>query len=282
MKLEDIYIRDPYVLVFKDNFYLYGTTDKQCWRGKADGFKCYMSSDLINFEEYSVFKNDEKFWANEQFWAPEVHIIDNKFVMFASFSKDGTKRHSQILVANSPLGPFTPYEKCLFDEDFSYLDATYFQDDDGRKYTIFCYEWTDCKNGKICISELDDSLMVKDGTYRTLFTAKEASWTISKEGPGCFVTDGPFLVKKDGIYYLLWSSHSKDGYAMGYATSNEIYGPYLQHNTPIIRKDGGHGMIFKKDGHYYLTYHQPNFPHLEERMHYEEIILEKGKITLKK
>ena len=44
MKLEDINIRDPFVLPFHNVYYMYGTRAKTCW-GPADGFDCYTSSD---------------------------------------------------------------------------------------------------------------------------------------------------------------------------------------------------------------------------------------------
>ncbi|WP_187288901.1 hypothetical protein [Clostridium sp. BNL1100] len=48
MKSSQIQIRDPYVLpVHSDKtYYLFGTTDKNCWTGKAAGFDVYISKDL--------------------------------------------------------------------------------------------------------------------------------------------------------------------------------------------------------------------------------------------
>ena len=37
MKLSDIHIRDPFVLLHEDKYYLYGTRGATCW-GEADGF----------------------------------------------------------------------------------------------------------------------------------------------------------------------------------------------------------------------------------------------------
>ena len=65
MTLEEINIRDPFVLPFKDTYYMYGTRAKTCW-GLADGFDCYTSKDLVNWDgPFEVFHKPENFWADK-------------------------------------------------------------------------------------------------------------------------------------------------------------------------------------------------------------------------
>lgn len=268
--LQDIYIRDPYVLVDNGFYYLYGTTDEQCWKGKGFGFKAYKSKDLKSFQEYIVFKPKDNFWGYEQFWAPEVHKIGGKYIMFATFSKGDDIRRVQLLEASNPLGPFEPLNKPLFSKIFSHLDATYYEDN-GKKYCFFSHEWTECRDGEMCVVELDNQLS-PIGDYKVLFKASSAPWVIDKEKKDCYVTDGPYIYKsKTNKYIMLWSSHGKKGYAMGQAVSDNILGPYEQLKEPIINKDGGHGMIFKKEDKLYISFHKPNEPHMKERAHFERI-----------
>ena len=49
MKLTDINIRDPYILCSGDWYYMYGTRAETCW-GAAEGFDCFKSKDLENWE----------------------------------------------------------------------------------------------------------------------------------------------------------------------------------------------------------------------------------------
>ena len=64
MKLSDIHIRDPFVLLHEDKYYLYGTRGATCW-GAADGFDVFVSDDLENWSEpHEVFHNDGSFWAD--------------------------------------------------------------------------------------------------------------------------------------------------------------------------------------------------------------------------
>ncbi len=269
MQRKDIYIRDPFVLYDDGKYYMYGSTDPQTWKGVASGFKVYVSDDLENFEEKVIFENNADFWANEQFWAPEVHKYNGKYYLFAAFSENGEKRKCQILSSTSPTGPFVPFDCLLFDEETSNLDATFFNDN-GKLYTVYCREWTDVKEGEMRLAELDENLHVK-GETKLLFKANEAPWVVEVE-PECYVTDGPFIRKNSkGQYVMLWSSHGKEGYAMGMAIADKIDGEWRHIEKPLISSNGGHGMIFEKDGKLFISYHMPNDPHMLERAHFAEI-----------
>ena len=81
MKLSDINIRDPYVLLHEGKYYLYGTRGATCW-GEADGFDVYVSDDLENWSEPIVcFHNDGSFWADRNYWAPECNELDGRFYL---------------------------------------------------------------------------------------------------------------------------------------------------------------------------------------------------------
>ena len=87
----------------------------------------------------------------------------------------------------------------------------------------------------------------------------------------CYVTDGVFLYKSpetDNLY-MIWSSLSESGYAIGVARSKtgRISGPWIQNPIPMFSKDGGHGMIFTDfNKKLRLALHQPNNPEGAERM----------------
>ena len=54
MRTNEINIRDPYILLHGDRYYLYGTRSASCW-GLMDGFDCYVSDDLENWSDPSRF-----------------------------------------------------------------------------------------------------------------------------------------------------------------------------------------------------------------------------------
>lgn len=279
MKRSEINLRDPFVLTENQKLYLYGTAGKNSWCGRSCGFNVYVSEDGENFTEKKIFEPSQNFWADENFWAPEVHKIRNKYYMFASFYKQGLKRRSQILVCDTPDGTFCPIGEPLTPKEWDCLDATYFEED-GKKYTVFCHEWTQCDDGEMILAELDDDLQIKGGVKK-LFNASDAPWVKDIEN-GKFITDGPFIRRMNcGRLIMLWSSNGKTGYAMGMAVADRIGGPWKHIAEPLISSDGGHGMIFEKDGKLFLTYHMPNHPSGAERPYFVEIAEENGRYVLK-
>ena len=108
---DQINIRDPFILVHDGVYYLYGTRGATCW-GPADGFDVYSSRDLASWTGPAVcFQNDGTFWADRNYWAPEVHPWQGYFWMFASFKSETRRRGTAILRSSSPLGPFEPWSK---------------------------------------------------------------------------------------------------------------------------------------------------------------------------
>ena len=107
-------MRDPFILEpAPGQFVLYGTTDANLWGGPATGFDCYLSTDLETWQgPVAAFRPPEGFWADTQFWAPEVHPHDGRFFMVATFASSNPTarvRGVAILVADDPAGPFTPW-----------------------------------------------------------------------------------------------------------------------------------------------------------------------------
>ena len=149
MKINEIFMRDPFLYVEDGVGYLIGTTDKTAWAGPATGFLGYKTTDLVNFEgPFVLFERDENFWANENFWAPELHKYNGKYYIVASFKKKGIHRASQMLVCDEPFGTYKPLDKPFTPSEWECLDATLYEEN-GKLYTVFCHEWTQIKNGEI-------------------------------------------------------------------------------------------------------------------------------------
>ena len=112
MKMKDIHLRDPYILTDDGKYYMYGTRmNAERFKELGYGFDVYESDDLENWEESVAFAPPAGFWGDLDFWAPEVHKYKGKYYMFASFyRKDKSiNRGTQILVSDSPKGPFVPH-----------------------------------------------------------------------------------------------------------------------------------------------------------------------------
>lgn len=265
VKAADIQIRDPFIVPSSDErlYYLYGTTDSDPFGAKAAGFTAYTSRDLQEWSEpFDVFRPGSGFWADKNFWAPEVHRHRDRWFMFATFKADGVCRGTQVLVSDSLRGPFRPHsDGPVTPRDWECLDGTLFVDADGNPWIVFCHEWVQVKDGEICARRLSADLTRPIGEPILLFRASEAPWVISSPEKDTWVTDGPFVYRSaNGNLLMLWSSFTKDGYAQGLARSEsgQITGPWA-HDEPLYTKDGGHGMLFRTfDGKLMLTLHTPN------------------------
>jgi arabinan endo-1,5-alpha-L-arabinosidase len=274
MKLSDIHIRDPFILPVSSErrYYLYGTMGEYAWTKSGLGFDCYISADLQAWEgPFPIFRPPTDFWADRNFWAPEVHAYCGRYFLFASFKAEGICRGTQILVAESPQGPFHPVSAGpVTPPDWECLDGTLFVTPEGNSWMAFCHEWVQVSDGEICALPLGEDLASAAGEPVMLFRASQAPWVqqLQWKGRKGYVTDGPWLHRlPGGELLMLWSSFSVNGYTIGVArsASGQLLGPWLQDAQPLYSDDGGHCMTFRDfDGNLWLSFHHPN-RHPDER-----------------
>jgi arabinan endo-1,5-alpha-L-arabinosidase len=270
LKLKDIQIRDPFILPVEQEktYYMYGTTDKDCW-GKGISFEAYKSRDLKSWGgPFTVFTPPSDFWADRNFWAPEVHKYKEAYYMFATFKSPDHCRGTQILRADSPLGPFIPHtDEAVTPRDRECLDGTLYVDKENNPWIVFCHEWKQITDGTICAQRLSSGLERAEGEIIKLITASEAPW-IEPFRKINYVTDGPFLYRaEDGTLIMLWSSFKNDLYAIGlaYSDNGEITGTWKHKPEILFPEEGGHCMLFKDfESNLYISYHSPNKTPLEK------------------
>lgn len=281
MTFKDIHIRDPFVLPYDGKYYLYGTRGQTAWQS-ATGLDVYVSDDLESWSDaHECFSVPENFWADKEIWAPEVHFYNGSFYMFVSFRSEKRDRATQILKSDSPMGPFIPFtDDAITPVGWRCLDGTFYVDNNGDPYIVFCREWQQVKDGEIHAMKLTKDLTAADGDPILLFKASQPHW--ADKTRETFITDGPFMYRtKEGRLLMIWSTFTPKGYiqAVAYSDNGEIDGNWL-HEDPMFEENGGHGMIFEDfEGIKYLILHSPNEnPH--ERPVLFEIKEENGTIKL--
>jgi len=261
MKLNEIHIRDPFILLEKDTYYLYGTRGSEL-KKLCTGLDVYTSTDLAEWSNpIEVFLKPENFWADHDFWAPEVHKYNEKYYMFVSFKSPDRCRTTQILIADKPTGPFIPHsDGSLTPKHWECLDGTLYIDKNNVPFMVFCHEWVQIKDGEMWTVQLSADLKTAVGEPFLLFKASEPGWADHESGR--FVTDGPFMYRtKCGQLLMIWSSLDKSGYVEAVAVSDngDITGKWSHNQDLLFTEDGGHGMIFKAtDGEIRLVLHSPN------------------------
>lgn len=262
MNLSEINIRDPFILLYKDKYYMYGSRV-----GVQEGFDVYISDDLVNWSRpVSVFEKYDEFWGVEQFWAPEVHFYHDMFYMFASFKDRENHRGTAILVSKTPDGKFEEHSKgVVTPEEWSCLDGTLYVEND-VPYMIFCHEWTQIKDGEMCVVRLSDDLRSAASEPKLLWKASDAEWAFDDTDNDDYVTDGPFLYRINNKLICMWSGFSKNGYcqAIAYSDNDKINGNWMHLEQPLYENDCGHGMLFQtKNGELKVIFHRPNKDTLE-------------------
>lgn len=265
---DSIILSDPCVLADEATglYYMTGT-----------GGNLYKSRDLSVWSgPYVVAETDSTSWmgSNPAIWAAEIHEYQGKYYYFATFTNDSVitgnfkgmdipRRASHVLVADSPEGPYRPMkDKTYLPEDRPTLDGTFWIDNDGKPYMVYCGEWIENWDGTIESVELKKDLSGSKGKGKILFKASDSLWSREivegKERPNR-VTDGPWLFRTaTGRLGMLWTSWIYNVYTQGtaYSQSGSLEGPWIQEPEPITPPDHGHGMLFRDlNGRWLMSVH---------------------------
>lgn len=242
-------IADPYVMLYNNKYYAYGTGGTT----KGEGFACFSSDDLKDWKREGQALSAEDSYGKWGFWAPEVYYIESKkkFYMFYS-----TEEHICVATSDSPTGPFRQEVKQPIWEEKS-IDTSLYIDDDGTPYLYFV-RFTG--GNVIWVAQMTDDLMgIKEETLAQCIKAEEP-WELLQ----ATVAEGPSVLKKNGTYYMIYSAnhYQNKGYGVGFATSDSPMGPWKKYGmNPILQGDAGlvgtgHGAPLQcKDGNWKYVFH---------------------------
>jgi len=224
----------------------------------------HSSGDLVNWrmETYVFFPTTQPKWAVEDFWAPEIHIINNIFVVY--FAARDTTGVLCVGVAYSTkiFGPYTDIGAPLVrNESVGNIDPHYFFDS-GIGYLF----WKEDGNGKvppekytpIWAQPLTSNGLQFTGSKVLVLKNDPNSW----EGP---LVEGPWVMKTNNSYYLFYSAngYASPNYAVGVARSNSLLGPYTKWSkNPILHSNShwsgpGHCTVIEvvNSNGYAMLYH---------------------------
>ncbi len=266
--LDSIMLSDPCILADQNTkmYYMTGTQGK-LWKSKDLRFWT---------GPYDVVQIDSNSWmgSHPEIWAAELHQYKGKYYYFATFTNHALtidtvkssavpRRASHVLVSDSPEGPYH------LDGDVTYLppnkatlDATFWVDQDGKPYMVYCNEWIQNMNGTVEKIEMKPDLSGTIGEGKILFRASDSPWSREKMGDKILpnrVTDGPWLFRtKTGRLGTIWTSWVFGDYTQGvaYSESGTLDGPWVQAKQPITPPNYGHGMLFKTfEGKWLMSVH---------------------------
>lgn len=271
-------LRDPFVLVTDEAYYIYGSEVSGGW--EQCGYACYKNTGELSSGEWKKLESEiyeRPKDAEKQLWAPEVHKYKGEYYLFGSyFSAETNHRGCTIMKSSSPEGPFVEIsDGVVTPSDWDAIDGTLYIDDNGAPWMVFVHEWTSTpdKVGRMAVARLSEDLTHFVSEPKDVFCAKDPEWANS----GC--TDGPFMYRTEGGELLmLWSTFEGRDYCVVTARSKngKVDGEWTHDDTPLFSKkladgkDGGHGMIFTDgNGDMYLSIHSPNKTSEDEK---EEVV----------
>ena len=254
-------LRDPFVLVDGENYYMYGT-----------GWVAYRSNgNLQKWEKLpgELVEIPKNFKDNK--WAPEVYKYRNAYYMFTTYQSEATKhRGCTILKSEKPEGPFIEISNGhVTPKDWDCIDGTFYIDEEGQPWMIFVHEWvcTEDHVGRMAAAKLSEDLTHLISEPVELFRADEPDWAKWKNREAS-ITDGCFMYRDEADRLcMLWSNFDITGYCVASAHSDngKVDGKWIHEKELIFSKelsgeyDGGHGMLFRGfDGCTYLAIHSPN------------------------
>ena len=181
--------------------------------------------------------------------------------------------NEQIAVAksNSPKGPFTQDNKSTITIPGKAIDPFVFFDTDGKAYL---YHVRLQEGNRIFVAEMTDDLMcINEETATECIHATEQWENTAQVSWG--VTEGPTVLKIDDTYYMFYSANDfrNIDYAVGVATSNSPYGPWMKSTRSVINRANigyygtGHGDIFKdvQDNWNYVFHTHNSFTEVSPR-----------------
>lgn len=244
-------VADPFILYDGGTYYLYGTDPVDT------GYNVRTSDDLCNWTNRGLCLTVADACGEPSpfcgFWAPEVHKIRGRYYMAYTVNE-----HIGIAVSSGPLGPFRS-ERRGFAVAHPAIDATLFEDGDGRVY-LFYVGWGEVPYGIYGRTIDPDTLTL--GPETPILYPDPDTWE-TREG---YVTEGPFVIRHNGTYYLGYSGNGYESkmYAVGYAVSQSPLGPYRKYeNNPILRQNpdigvygpGHHCLFYAAGGELMIAYH---------------------------
>lgn len=250
---------DPTVIRAADgSFYLYATENIR-------NLPIYKSDDLVSWSYVGTAFSDAtrpQMVPEGNLWAPDINIIDGRYVLYYSKSEWGGEWTCGIGVATAerPEGPFTDAGKLFISSEIGVrnsIDPFYIEEGDGRKYLF----WGSF-HGIYGIELSADGLSVKNGAEKRMIAGT--------------LTEGTYIIRHDGYYYLIGSAGTccagaNSSYRMVVARSENLFGPYVNRagepaldngfSELLIRSDKvvgpGHCSEFVRDdnGQYWVFYH---------------------------
>ncbi len=255
-------MRDHFIIKTGNKWYCTGTSNP-VWTGSNPGVRLLVSDDLTHWKQHSWLIDASllppDFPYNGRFWAPEIHLIKNKYWLTVNSGKvtpddpKGMKTHSVWLFsADSVTGPYQLVNGPLTPQYNN--DATLFEDEDGQTYFY-------CSGNGLFQAKIDLAAGKLTTPIEKFLDKKQPGWPEWMMGG----IEGPFVIKREGTYFMFFSTWTR-GYEVGLLQSKTPLGPWeLVSPEPIFgtRKKGYRPELAIGGGYAHLEFPDTMDPYQE-------------------
>lgn len=199
----------------------------------------------------------------KQLWAPELHLIDGKWIILVSGSRGRNPSHRTIVLSSqtdSPMGPYKAEGKASDTDDCWSIDMTYLKNNNELYGVWSGWEHTKIRNRQnLYIAKMDSPWKVSG--KRICISRPEYDWETSVSA----INEGPQIVTKDGLLLgIIYSANASwsNEYTQGFLKYEE--GDLLDTKSwhklpePVADMNMGHLSFFKncQTGEDWVAYHE--------------------------
>ena len=231
---------DPWVLLHEGSYYHCYSRTNGIYVTKADSLH-----KLGIGKSYEVYSPEKGQPNSRNIWAPELHLINNKFYLYYTAGIPAHPKHENQRMycasADNPLGPFQ-YEGQLRPPNSNHyaIDGTVLQ----HNNQLF-FLWCGVTNTNKWVQRLYISGMSSPTELSTpkVMISEPIHWWEREYG---LINEAPQILKKNGKVHIVYSANStfSNNYCLGLLTWNG--GPMLEknswdkHSTALFRNSNNH------------------------------------------
>lgn len=267
------YLADPFVLRVADGYVAYGSGPPAGHGPEGPRvFRALWSPDLRSWEDRGHVLERLPAAAGDEYWAPEVAVIDGSCWMYYSVGHGIAGHAVRVARADGPLGPFVDTGAVLTPGERFAIDAHPFRDDDGRLYLYLARDVLDHPRPgtHLAVVPMDGPRAPAGAPVPVL--APFADGQLYERGRSMYgarydwhTLEGPFVVRRRGRYWMTYSggAWTGPGYAVSWAVADHPLGPWTPagadeppllatgdglvgpgHNSVVVAPDGRDAIAF--------------------------------------
>lgn len=268
---------DPFILRHRQHYYFIASVPEY---DRLELRRAATLADLAAAEAVVVWKKHASGEMSELIWAPELHLIDNVWVIYFAAApsreiKDGLFQHRMFAIACHDDDPLTgAWHECgqvMTPIDSFALDATHFVHQDRNWYLWAQKDPALPGNSNLYLAELETPWSLKSAPV--MLSRPEFDW----ECVGFSVNEGPAVIRHGNRLFVSYSASATDeNYCMGLLWIDVAADPMKAENwqkspQPVFKTSwenrqfgpGHNSFTVTEQGEDVLVYHARDYTEIE-------------------